>query len=138
MGLKERRELQSFVESHYPALKNEIDEAAKFNVDVEVKWDTLAVEGMSHMYLEHWPNLYFKPLVEAFKGITADDMGAQALKDSLKKIVIENEGSKSNEYEWCTFEEGVLRLNHEPHTNNEGYSGKTRLESLVTLLENSL
>ena len=63
-------------------------------------------------------------------------MGAEALQESLTKVVIRNERGNSNGYHWAEFAEGVLTLDHEPTTNTNEV--ERRADSVRTLLENSL
>ena len=77
MGLAERRAIQSFQQQHYPALKKEIDDAAGFEVAIDVRWDTLAEEGMSHLYDEYLPKVFFQVLSGAFRAICIDHCPAQ-------------------------------------------------------------
>ena len=61
--------------------------------------------------------MYFTPVIAAVKEIVVDDLGKEALKETLKKIIIKNEGQiyyGSNAY---SFKEGVLTIDHQPCTN---------------------
>lgn len=76
------------------------------------------------------------PLVEALKSISADDMGAEALKESVKKIVIKNASDCSSAGRWATFEGGGITLDHKPTTNVDHVQDRT--DNLVKLLEDNL
>lgn len=117
MGLAERRAAKQFETSQFPQLKKAIDEAAHFEVPVEVRWETLSADGYAHLYEEAWPKVYFKPLVEALKAICIDDMGRDALKAGLKKVVIQNTLGVYSAGSMVGFVDGVLTLDHEPATN---------------------
>ncbi len=136
MGLAERRAVKEFEEKRFPQLKKDIDQAAGFEVPVTVHWDTLAKEGMSHLYDGCWPKVYFQPLVEAFKAITFDDMGKEALKASLKKIEIQSRSGNSSSRRVASFDNGTLLLDHEPHTNVDDI--KDRTKAIRELLESKL
>ena len=136
MGLKERRVGKEFQDSHYGGHRKAIEEALGFEVTIEVDWEALQVEDMSHLYVECWPKVYFTPLTEGFKTICADDMGKEALKEALKKIVITNQAGNSSGRSWVTFNEGVLKLDHKPTSNVDQI--KERTEGLVSMLESSL
>src|SRR5688572_24712290 len=90
MGLAERRAAQNFKDQRYPALKQRIDEAAGFEVPMDVKWETLAINDYAHLYDECFPKVYFDTLTEAFKNIAVDAMGKEALKGGLKRVVVQN------------------------------------------------
>lgn len=117
MGLAEKRAAKEFETKVFPGLKSEIDAAAGFEVPVEVEWESLALADQAHLYDESWRAVYFTPLVAALKAITIDDMGKEALKAGLKKVVVRNKGGIYYGSAWATFEGGVLTLDHEPTTN---------------------
>lgn len=136
MGLAERRAAKDFETHRFPQLKKDLDAAAGFDVPVTVHWDTLAKTDESHLYDSCWPKVYFRPLVEAFKRITIDDMGKEALKNGLKKIEILNRQGIYSSGRMATFDKGILTLDHEPHTNVDDI--QERADSIRTLLESKL
>ena len=117
MGLGERRAAKQFEDEAYPGLLAEIEKAAGFAVPVEVAWDDLMEEGYGHMYMEAWYKVYFEPIIVAFKNITMDAMGKDALKVGLKKIIIQNKSGNYSGSSVATFEGGVLTIDHQPMTN---------------------
>ncbi|MGN6110522.1 MAG: hypothetical protein ACTHU0_35795 [Kofleriaceae bacterium] len=135
MGLAERRAIKEFETTIYPGLKKQIDEAAGFEVALEVKWDTLAKdEEYVKSWAEAWPKLFFEPIIDAFKRICIDDMGKEALKEGLKKVVVQNTKESYSSY-WAAFEAGVLTLDHQ-FTNVDYVSERT--DTLVGVLEKGL
>ncbi|MBU0550450.1 hypothetical protein KKB55_22640 [Myxococcota bacterium] len=136
MGLKERRAISDFQNNKFPDLEKEVREAAGMDVPIEVDWVSLAIEGAAHHYEESFPEMYFKPLVAALKSITADEMGLNALKGSLKKIVIQNKAGISYSGKFATFSDGILTLDHKPTTNLQ--QAKDREDVLRVLLEDNL
>ncbi len=134
MGLAEKRAIKEFQESVFPKIHEDIKAAAKFDVELDIQWDTLAVENQGHRYGEALPAIYFQPLIDALNDITQDDMGAEALKEALNKIEIKNVEGRSDTY-WAKFENGVLEL-------DKGYSNEhavsTRSGVVKDLLEKSL
>lgn len=106
MGLAERRAAKHFSEQTYPGIKKDIDAAAGFDVQIEVAWDQLAVDDYASSYEVDFPKIYFKPIVEAFKGICIDDLGKDALKEKLKKVQVGNSGPTFA----ATFTMGVLKI----------------------------
>jgi|LNFM01.1.fsa_nt_gb hypothetical protein len=117
MGMVERRAVAEFQERYYPALLKKVHAAAGYPVPVEVKWDTLALDKESDKYNTHWPDMYFEPLVAGLGRINKDDMGRAAIKEGIKKIVIQNEANNKNPDRWAVLKDGVLTLDHLPHTN---------------------
>lgn len=135
MGLAERRAAQEFETAVYPDLKKKIDEAAGFPVTLEVKWDTLAKdERYVKAWKAGWPKIYFDPMIDAFKQICADDMGREALKTNLKKVVVQNTKA-SHSSNWAEWSAGVLTLDHQ-FTNADYVKDRTTV--LVKCLEKNL
>ncbi|HJZ87536.1 MAG TPA: hypothetical protein VKN99_20320 [Polyangia bacterium] len=117
MGLAERRAAKEYETKHLPRLKQEIVQAAGFEVPIEINWESLSAPDQAHLYEECWTKVYFTPLIGAFKAICVDDLGKDALKGSLKKIVITNTAGIYYGDRMASFMDGVLTLNHEPTTN---------------------
>ncbi len=95
MGLLEKRAIKAYQEGSYKNLVKEINDIAGFELVFDVKWDSLAMEEYAHLYEESFTKIYFTPIITALKEITADDLGKDALKDALKKVVIKNENNIS-------------------------------------------
>ncbi len=115
MGLAEKRAAAEFETNAYPTLKKTIQEAAGFELPIEVRWDTLMKqEKYVKAWPEAWPKLYFTPIVNAFSKICIDDMGKAALKETLKKIVIQDT-KPSHSSQWAAFDKatGLLTLDHQ-------------------------
>ncbi|MFT3693754.1 MAG: hypothetical protein QM831_11475 [Kofleriaceae bacterium] len=110
MGLAEARAIKEFETTIYPQLHKEIQTAAGFDVPIEVRWDTLARDSKYvTKWNEAWPKLYFKPIVEAFRAICADELGAGALRAKLQKVIVQNTRD-SYSSQWAKFEAGTLTL----------------------------
>ena len=135
MGLAERRAIKDFQDNHLAKLQAEINKAAGFDVPLEVNWDQLAVEGSSHLYIEAWPEIFFKPVIEALSQIGRDDMGKDALKTGLKKIEFRNASGYYSPTYAITFESGTLKIDHE--LSNVGDTSD-RTKTAIELMEKSL
>lgn len=132
MGLLEKRAVKAFQDGSYQTLTNEINTLAGYPLEFEVNWDNLAVEEYTHMYDEGFTKVYFTPLINAIKEITVDDMGKEALKETLKKVIIKNEGGIYYVSDAYKFEGGTLTINHEPFSNIDNIT--ERSEGLAKLL----
>lgn len=135
MGLAERRGVERFKNDDYPGWKSRIDEAAGFEVPVEVAWEELAVADYADSYAEFFPKVYFQPLVDALRAVTVDDLGKGALREGLSKIVIRNEGGFYST-SGISFTDGVLTFDHQPHANID--YGEERAKGLQRTLESGL
>ena len=136
MGLGERRAAAAFAQERFPAVTSRIAAAAGFAVPVEVDWNSLAAEGLAHLYETSWPAVYFEPLIAALSDIARDAMGRDALRAGLRRIVVQNRGEIRSAADWARFEGGVLVLDHEPATNI--HLGEDRAATLVKALERGL
>jgi hypothetical protein len=141
LGLAERRGLKDYQEKILPDLKKKLDEAAGFEVTLEVAWETIARPGESQNYSapDYWTNIYFAPLTDALKSIAKDDDGKAALKAKLKKVVIKHDAASapaSNYANGLSFENGELKINWTPYTNAGDI--QDRAKAIVGLMEPKL
>jgi hypothetical protein len=136
MGLQERRAIKKFQDESFPGLKKKVDEAAAFEVEMVIDWDSLALEDMSHLYEESFSKIYFQTLIDGFKEICIDDLGKEALKKGLKKVVLCNKNGNYYGDSAITFENGVLTIDHLPTTNVDNLSERTK--SLVTAVSKKI
>ncbi|GGX24804.1 hypothetical protein [Aquimarina muelleri] len=136
MGLKEKRFSKTFQEEKYPALKEEINKALGFDITIEVAWDTLFEDRFMHLYEDTYPKIYFQPLVFAFTAITVDELGKEALQESLHKIVICNTSDHHNPERAYSFTDGVLTVDFSPVLNADKIEERT--DVLQQILENAL
>jgi hypothetical protein len=135
MGLAERRAVEHFKSEDYPGWKAKIDQAAGFDVPVEVAWDELAVVDYASSYVTFFPKVYFQPMVDALTAVTADEMGKSAVRDGLKRIVVRNTHQYASTSGFA-FVGGVLTIDHKPDTNVD--YGAERAQGLQKLLESGL
>lgn len=135
MGLAERRAAEQFRVEQYPQWLSRIGEAAGFEVPVEVAWDQLAVNDYAQSYRDFFPQVYFQPLVTALAAVCIDDMGTEALRAGLHKIVVKNSGEYHNARGFA-FQDGVLTIDHLPATNVNDV--QERAKGLQRLLESQL
>jgi hypothetical protein len=135
MGLAERRAVERFKTGDYPGWKARIDEAARFEVPVEVLWEELAVNDYADDYADFFPKVYFQPLVDALTAVTIDELGTTAARDGLRKVVIRNTGQYYSTSGFA-FTDGVLTIDHQPNSNVD--YGEERAKGLRQILESGL
>lgn len=136
MTLAERRIVAEFESTKLPALKTRVEEATAFAVPLAVKFETLATLDESRLYMESWPQIYFEPLIEGLKTICRDEVGKEAYKSGVKKIVIQNVKGRVYGDCWATLVDGVLTLDHNSLAN--AYDIEARKNGLIAVLESSL
>lgn len=135
MGLAERRGVERFKNDEYPGWKTRIEQAAGFEVPIEVVWEELAVTDYADRYGEYFPKVYFQPLADALTAVTIDELGRTAAREGLSKIVVKNSGQFSSATGF-TFQDGVLTMDHQPHYNVD-YPDE-RAKALQRILESGL
>jgi len=135
MGLAERRSVERFKNEDYPGWKSRIDEAAGFEVPVEVAWEELAVADYADRYAEYFPQVYFQPLLDALSAIGADDMGKDALREGVSKVIIRNTGAFFSS-SGISFADGVVTFDHMSDTNTHHVEERTK--ALQAALESGL
>ena len=136
MGLAERRAAHEFEINVMPAFKARIDEAAGFNVPIEVNWEQISPAGESRLFPECWPLVFFEPLAQGMKTVGRDKLGKEALQAGLKKVVIQNSFANYNSDNWAKIVDGVLILDHDPLTNSPYVDPRT--EALIKALEGGI
>lgn len=139
MGLAERRAVKEFQDTQFPTWVKKIQSAVGFDVPVEVDWNSLQIEGESHLYNDSWPKVYFEPLAEGLASITRDDLGKEAVKSALKKITVKHNPNVyygDDGYGYAKLEGGTLAIEHAAHTNVDDVASRTN--GLVKSLEKAL
>ncbi|MGD1840955.1 MAG: hypothetical protein ACFB0B_08680 [Thermonemataceae bacterium] len=136
MGLKEKRAIKEVEDNQYPAFKQKVADIIGFEVALEINWESLAREGSDHIYKEGFEKVFVTPTLEAFESICQDDMGKEAIKEALKKIVIKDENDHFSYTQWVDFKEGILTLDHKIDTNLDDIAA--RKGSLQETLESAL
>jgi hypothetical protein len=135
MGLAERRSADRFATEDYPGWKSRIDEAAGFEVPIEVAWAELAVADYADSYAEYFPAVFFQPLLDALSAIGVDAMGKEALREGLSKIIVKNSGQYFSPT-GITFTDGVLTFDHMAESNTHHVEERTK--AVQALLEAGL
>jgi SAM-dependent methyltransferase len=131
MGLAERRAVERFRNVEWPRWKERIDQAAGFDVPVEVAWGQLAAGDDASGYPSFLPRAYFEALIGALALVAADDLGKSALKAGLTKVVIKNEGDYLSRA-GLAFADGVLTLDHQPQASTSEVEEQARgIEKLL-------
>jgi hypothetical protein len=105
MSLEEKREIQKAETGWLPQRRAELKDLCGGDVPYEIDWASFEGDVKGLNWLEaNGP----AQVGVAFRIIGADELGKQALRDAVKKVVIRNvkeAGGKS-----CAFEGGVLTL----------------------------
>lgn len=136
MGLAERRATKDFQDKSLPQLKAEIEKLAGFAIPIEINWEQLARDDYGDSYDENWKKVYFQPLINALKKVTRDQMGKDAVKSGLKKIILCNTRGAYSAESAITFAGGEVTIDHDPASNVDYIDDRT--DHLVKILEKNL
>lgn len=144
MSLDDKRAMKKYEAEIYPALKKMLDAAAGFDVPVEPHWDKLTVEGRARDALEGYylTDIFFVPLIAAVKNLAADQLGKEALKSGLKKVVMTYDAETapiSNYAAGWLFANGVFTINYEPGvTSTEPNPVQAKTQAMYDILSAGL
>lgn len=141
LPLAERRAVAAFQQDRLPALVAEINKAAGKEVPVEIQWNEIVTVGAAPRIADDgfMVDVYFRPLIQALSEITSDQMGRDALKAKLTRIVLRHDPATapaSNYPNGLTFADGTLTINFRPDTNAADV--KDRAEAIRKALEAKL
>jgi hypothetical protein len=140
-NLAERRAITAYQQGTYATLLKDIQTAAGFAVPVEVKWESIALSDQADNYAhdDFWTNIFFVPLKQSLATVASDNMGKQAVRAKLKKIVVQYDSATApvNAYaDGVSFKSGVLTLNFTPYTNASDI--EARAKAIQKVLEAGL
>ena len=117
MGLAEKRWAADKKKTDEQAFVSKIKSTIGFDVPIQIDWDGFSQDLGEVQYIDH--DLYGLPnLVKALGTITVDDLGREAIKSSLKKIVI---GPGKADDTAFTFENGVITWKAYFGSSSAGY-----------------
>jgi hypothetical protein len=105
MGLNERRKIKELQDATLPGRVKEIEEICGKPVPYEVDWDSLADDAEGLNFLD---NISCHRLNMALRTICVDDMGKEAVRDSLNLIKLKNVKDKAEMK--INFDAGVLEM----------------------------
>jgi hypothetical protein len=105
MGLEERRKIKALTEDVLPGRVSEIEEISGAAVPYDVDWDSFDGDLTALNFVD---NISCHRLNMALRVICADDLGKEAVRDTLKSVRLKNVkdvGDKS-----LGFEDGTLTM----------------------------
>jgi hypothetical protein len=105
MGLNERRKIKELQDTTLPERIKEIEEICGKPVPYEIDWDSLADDAEGLNFLD---NISCHRLNMALRTICSDDMGKEAIRDSLNLVKLKNVKDKSTMK--INFDGGVLEM----------------------------
>ena len=136
MGLAEKRIVKAYQDDSFKNHVKEINSILGKDVDIKVDWNSLSNNSYSNLWEDSFTKIYFKPIIYAFRSITSDEMGKEALQESLNAIEIQDVEDISNASSAYTFEGGVLKIDHSSYLNMDQV--EERSNKLTEILESGL
>jgi len=124
MGLEEKRKTKEIQDGILKTTSDKVKEVVGVAIPIEVDWATFStvagLEGLQHNGLTS--------LIQAIEEIAKDNLGKDALKESLKKVVFKNK--PGNDDPKATFENGVLT--NESSFDYGSYAGYGMMSSVLS------
>ena len=126
MGLAERRKIKDLQDTTLPERVREIEEICGAPIPYDVDWDSFAddLEGLNFM-----DNLSCHRLNMALRVICADDMGKEAIRETVKKIRLQNVKTKADMK--LAFADGVLEMRCAYALHAEGMFGDNAIREFL-------
>ena len=126
MGLAERRKMKELQDNVLPGRVKEIAEICGAEIPYEVDWDSFNddLQGLNFM-----DNLSCHRLNMALRVICMDDMGKEAVRDSLKVVRLRNVKDKSAMK--LAFHAGVLEMHCAYALGTTGMFSDTAIRQLL-------
>jgi hypothetical protein len=134
----------------FPEREKEIVEAAGYPLTLDVNWAEIGVPGFRNFtgYKALFDYVYFRPVHEALKAFTADDIGKNELKQTVRTISFRNATRAAttdaamfgaSNHSGCvhSLKDGVLRVDCSAYHPNT-YSAKGRVNLLLGWLSANL
>ncbi|HEY0252826.1 MAG TPA: hypothetical protein VGC41_14925 [Kofleriaceae bacterium] len=117
MGLAEKRWAADKKKNDEPAFASQVSSTLGFPVKLEIDWDGFSTDLTDAQYINH-DNYGLPNLIKALSTITADDIGKQAIKGALKKIVVEPGTADDTSF---SFEDGTITWKAYFGSSSNGY-----------------
>ncbi len=105
MGLNERRKIEELKRDVFPGRVLEIEEICGKAIPYEIDWDSISDDATALNYID---NLSCHRLNMALRMICQDEMGKQAVRESMKLVKLKN--VKDVESRQISFADGVLEM----------------------------
>ena len=126
MGLNERRKIKELQETTLPGRVKEIEEICGAPIPYEVDWDSFTddLEGLNFM-----DNISCHRLNMALRVICQDDMGKEAVRETVKLIKLKNVKTKQDMS--MSFGDGVLEMHCAYALRTDGMFSDNEIRNLL-------
>lgn len=103
MGLIEKRLIKEAKETWLPGEAKDMQEAAGAPVEIDIDWASFESSADA---LKNLPHLGMRKMANAFRVICVDELGKEAVRESVKRVVITNVQGEAK----ISLENGVITL----------------------------
>jgi hypothetical protein len=128
MGLEEKRLLKKVLEEQLPQTKAEIKEICGAEIAVEIEQDSFMKDQYAAGALEYLKMYGMDVTVEALKLVCKDDMGKDAVKGGLKRIVFKQLPNEKQNDLRAYMKDGVVTI--EAHWG-AGYVTSSQIQGVI-------
>ncbi len=104
MALEDKRFKQSLTTEVLPEIVKELSDVVGGDVEIDIDWESFT----SKESMQEIQHQVFGRVLEALRAIAVDDIGKEALQESMKAVSVIHLPSKDKRE--CTFEKGCLKL----------------------------
>lgn len=118
MGLAEKRWVQERKKTDEEAFVAQLKTVTQVEVPVEIDWDGFSAQLDDAQYISH-DSYGLTNLIKAFEEITFDELGKEAVKGSLKKVVVKPAADAAQAR--FVFEGGVVQWHGYFGSSSSGY-----------------
>ncbi len=130
MGLDERRKMAELLGTALPACQAEIKEDTGAEIDLEINQDSFINDAVALNFFEYQG---FKYLANACRIIGVDEMGKEAIRDTIKKARWINLPVEKVEEKSATLIDGVLTITGAWGVgSSDGWIGYDELARIIT------
>ncbi|MEW6733980.1 MAG: hypothetical protein AB1489_21820 [Acidobacteriota bacterium] len=105
MGLREKRLIKTAQEELMPRYQSQLKSIIGHEIPLEAEWDSFVNDATALERLEDW---VLQPLTKAFSKICVDQLGKDAVKEGIKKIIFKNVASSSDNQ--LFLHDGIVRI----------------------------
>ena len=126
MGLTERRKMKTLQEEVLPEREREIAEICGTAIPYDVDWASFEQDATA---LEFLDNLSCHRLNMALRVICMDEMGREAVRDGLTRVVLRNVSEPADRH--IAFDGGVLTMHCAYAKGTEGMHTDARIRDVL-------
>ncbi|MBC8065758.1 MAG: hypothetical protein H7Y17_13080 [Chlorobia bacterium] len=126
MGLEERRKIKEYQDTTIPERTKELEEIVGGLIPYDIDWETFASDSEALRFLD---NLSCHRINMAMRTICIDDLGKEAVRDTIKSIKLKNVQSKDEMS--IGVDGGALSMALNNSKGTEGYYSDTEIKNVL-------